>query len=88
MKAPIWAAAVAVAACLPLLAMPWLLAASAPDSANKVFLSLYPLAVVGGAYLAWRSMPERPEVYWILIAVIILIHISMWLLVDPTLLLP
>lgn len=88
MKAPVWSTIVAVAACLPLLAMPWLLSVSDPSETNRIMLCLYPLAVVLGAYCARKSMPERPEVFWILIAIILLIHASMWILVDPLLLRP
>ena len=83
MKAPKWAAWVAVIVCLPLLSLPWMIADSAPDSNTKIMLSLYPLVVVLGAFCAWKCMPERPEVFWILVAVILLVHAAMWVLVNP-----
>lgn len=83
MKAPKWATWIAVIVCLPLFSMPWLIADSAPDSNTKTMLSLYPLAVLLGAYCARKAMPERPEVFWILIAVIVLVHAAMWVLVNP-----
>lgn len=83
MKAPRWSAWVAVAVCLPLVSMPWLISDSAPDRSTEVMLWLYPLVVVLGAFCAWKSMPERPEVFWILILVIALVHAAMWVLVNP-----
>ncbi len=83
MKAPRWAAWVAVAVCLPILAMPWLISESAPGGISETMLWTYPFAVILGAWCAWKSMPARPEVYWILIAVLLLVHASMWVLVNP-----
>lgn len=83
MKAPRWSAWVAVAVCLPLVSMPWLISDSAPDRSTEVMLWLYPLVVVLGTFCAWKSMPERPEVFWILILVIALVHAAMWVLVNP-----
>jgi len=83
MKAPKWAAWLAVIVCLPLVSLPWLIADSAPDSNTKVMLWIYPFAVLLGAFCAWKSMPERQEVYWILIAVLLLVHAAMWVLVNP-----
>lgn len=84
MKAPRWAAWVAAAVCVPVVSLPWLISLSAPERMTETLLWIYPFAVFGGAYCAWKSMPERPEVYWILIAVILLIHAAMWMLADPT----
>lgn len=46
-------------------------------------LWLYPFVIVLGAFCAWKSIPERPEVFWILIVVMALVHAAMWVLVNP-----
>ena len=46
-------------------------------------LWLYAPVTILAAYCAYKSMPERPEVFWVLIAVIILTHLAMWVLVNP-----
>lgn len=80
MNAQKWATAIAVIICLPIISMPWLIAQCQPDSFNEKLLWAYPFAVICGAYCAWKSMPDRPEVFWILIAVIALTHAAVWLL--------
>lgn len=48
--------------------------------ADDELLVIEGISVICGAYCAWKSMPDRPEVFWILIAVIALTHAAVWLL--------
>lgn len=83
MKPPKWAVWVAVAVCLPIISLPWLIAECPPDHTYETMLWLYAPVIIVTAYCAYKSMPERPEVFWVLIAVAILTHLSMWVLVNP-----
>ena len=83
MKAPKWAAWVAVAVCLPVISLPWLIAACPPGLTYEALLWLYAPVIILAAYCAYKSMPERPEVFWVLIAIVILTHLAMWVLVNP-----
>jgi len=72
---------------LPVLSIPWLLQ-RCPENAATTFLCIYPLYVLISACMAWRSIQSRPALTWILLAVMLLTHAAMWLLVDPSIILP
>ena len=71
-----------IAACLPLVAYPALLSRCPADSPAEIFVYLYPVYVVLSGVCAWQSWPARKEVFYILIALLLLTHAAMWALVS------
>ena len=71
--------------CLPLLAYPVLLARCPEGGETETLVWCYPIYVLGAVWCAWRCLPERKTVYWILVALLALTHVAIWLLVDPSL---
>lgn len=81
---PAWLVALLALLCAPLAAMPWLISNFPPLPEARLLLTGYPAAVVLGALCAavcWRR--RRVELTWILVAVIILMHLAMWLTTAP-----
>ena len=85
---PLWVKIVIIACCLPVLTFPWLLSLCPEESSAETFLWIYPLYVLVSGYLAWRCWADRPVLTWVLLAVMLLTHAAIWLLVDPTIILP
>lgn len=79
---PLWAKIVIIVAALPVLAYPWLLSASAADSEERTFLWFYPIYVVASVICAWICWPDRREVSWILIIIMLFSHASILLLIN------
>ncbi len=71
--------------CLPLLAYPALIARCPAVSETETLVKLYPIYVIGAVWCAWRCLPDRKTVYWILVVLLALTHIAIWFLVDPKL---
>ena len=86
--AALWIKIIIIVCSLPVCSMPWLLRLCPPEDTAKTFLYIYPLYVLMTAWLAWRNIQLRPAVTWILLAVMLLTHAAMWLLVDPSVILP
>ena len=82
-KTPLVVTVIIVIAMLPVLAFPSMLALSPSDSLHNTMLWIYPFYVLMSGWLAWLSWKDRPYLTWILLAVLILTHISMWILVLP-----
>ncbi|MBD5182271.1 MAG: hypothetical protein HDS99_00575 [Bacteroidales bacterium] len=77
---------VTVLCVLPLGAYPVMIADLQPDSPARTFVLLYPAYVVVSAVCALICYGRRPEVSWVLLALMVLTHIAMWILVtDPVL---
>lgn len=85
---PLWMKLLIIAAALPLLAFPKLMGLCAPESTAEILLWLYPGCILLYAVLEWRCWAQRPELTWILLVVELLTHGAMWILADPTILLP
>lgn len=85
---PAWLKVLIVVCCLPVLAFPWLLELCPPTGEAKMLLWLYPAFTVLAAIFAWKAYGRRPEITWVLLFIMLLTHAGMWLLVDPTILLP
>lgn len=79
---PLWAKLLIIASALPVLAYPWLLSASAADTEERTFLWFYPIYVVASVICAWICWPERREVYWILIVLMLLTHAAIFFLIN------
>ena len=78
--APRWFAAVAIICLLPVFQFPWLLAMCPADSSVRTMIWIYPFYAAVAAYLAWQCYPRRHALAWILIALMILTHVSVWIL--------
>ena len=85
---PVWVKLVIIVCVLPLLAFPQLMALCPPHSSAELMLWIYPFYVLLSAVLEWRCWGRRPEPTWVLLAVELLSHGAMWILVDPSILLP
>ncbi|MCM1348978.1 MAG: hypothetical protein NC338_06150 [Firmicutes bacterium] len=82
---PKWMIAVIVIVLLPVFQFPMLLA-SAPDTdIVRTLLWIYPFYCLVAAYLAWQCYPQRHAMAWILLGLMVMSHISMWLLVTTPL---
>lgn len=80
-RPPLWVTAVIIIAMLPIFQYPWLLSRlTDTDNTIRTLLWAYPIYVVLSGALAWVSYSTRPAVSWILIALMLLSHISMFLL--------
>lgn len=85
---PLWMKIVIVACGLPVLAFPALLNRCPEGSTAEIFLWIYPFYTLLACVLAWRCWGRRPELTWVLLLVLLLTHAAMWVLVDPTIVLP
>lgn len=79
MKCPVWVTVVAVAAALPAaVLMP--LSFVRLVSGYPALIKLYPVYVVAGCWLARSCWPQRKELFWILIILVLLSHLAvLWL---------
>lgn len=75
---------VIIMAMLPALAFPTLLAMTSPDSSQRTFVWLYPFYVIASGVCAWICWPDRKDVSWILIILMLMSHAAMWMLVRLT----
>ncbi len=80
-RRPVWMIIVIIVAMLPALAFPKLLAMTAPDSGQRTLVWLYPFYVAASGAFAWICWPERKEVSWVLIVLMLMTHAAIWLLV-------
>lgn len=78
-KRPLWYKLIVIAACLPVLMYPKLL--SIANGQFSIFLTLYPAYVIAAGICAWICYPDRKEVAWILIILLLMTHAAMWFLV-------
>ena len=78
---PLWAKALVVVVALPMPLILLMLMSVAPSAESaKVYMFLYPIATVLDCYCAWRCWANRRELYWILLALLVLTHFAMlWL---------
>lgn len=79
---PWWVKLLLVVMTLPVLSLPWLLAKAPEENTEALWLlRLYPVAIVLAAWCGWKAYGQRPEVTWVLIAVMFLTNAAMWVLV-------
>ncbi len=79
-RAPRWFAAVVIVMFLPVFQFPWLLSVCQADSAVRTMIWIYPVYAAVAAYLAWQCYPQRPALAWVLLAILLLSHFSIWIL--------
>lgn len=65
---------------LPVFAFPTLLGIIKPDSPIVGFVWLYPLYVLASGVCSYICYPERRDVSWILIILMLLAHAGIWYL--------
>lgn len=80
-KTPLWVTVVIILCMLPVLAFPSLLSMTTADTTTRTFVWLYPFYVICSGICAWICWPQRRDVMWILLALMVLSHLAMWLLV-------
>ncbi len=80
-KTPLWVTVVIIICMLPVLAFPSLLSMTAADSTARTFVWFYPFYVIASGVCAWICWPQRRDVMWILLALMVLSHLAMWILV-------
>ena len=81
-RPPVWMIIVIIVAMLPVLSFPALLAKTFSGSPERTFVWLYPIYVIASGVCAWICWPERKDVCWILIALMLMSHAAIWLLVS------
>lgn len=73
---------VIIVAILPALAFPTLLAMVPPGGSERTFVWLYPFYVIASGVCAWLCWPERKDVSWIIIILMLMSHAAIWMLVK------
>lgn len=82
---PRWFTVLIIVLLLPLGQFPYLLSLCPAESQARVFLWLYPFYALMSGYMAYICYPERRPIAWILLGLLVLSHISLWLLVTTPL---
>ena len=78
---PWWIKIIIIAVALPVLALPLMLEKAPANGQADGFLLFYPIYVVAAAICEWICWPRRPEITWILVALMVLTHAARWALV-------
>lgn len=80
-KTPAWMTVLIVVLMLPVFSLPALLSAIPPDdSGMKTIVWCYPFYVIFSGWLAWQCYPQRREVSWILLVLMVMSHAAMWMM--------
>lgn len=84
-RPPLWITLIIIIVSLPLFSFPWLLA-SIPGGEMagvvKGFVWVYPFYMLLSSWLAWKAWTQRPEVTWILLAVMVMTTVAIYILVN------
>lgn len=78
-SAPVWTTLLIVLCALPVVAFPTLLSLCGQESPLRLFVWFYPAYVAATAVCAWMCRKSRREMYWILLAVMLLTHAALWM---------
>lgn len=80
-RPPLWVTVIIVLTTLPLFTLPRLLDLVPPDARGILtFVWIYPFYLLLSGWLAWKAWGRRPEVTWILVAVMWLSTIAIHVL--------
>lgn len=79
---PWWFKLIVLLCSLPIFAFPFLLADAPDDGMAHNLVLLYPAYVIVSAICALICYGRRPEVSWILVALMVLTDAGMWVLVN------
>lgn len=80
-RVPLWVNVLIVLCMLPALAFPQMLSMTVAGSPVRTFVWLYPLYVLASGWFARICYPQRADLTWVLLAVLLLAHAAMWMLV-------
>lgn len=80
-KCPLWVTIIIILCSLPVFGLPSLLAAAPAGGELKMLIWFYPAYVVVSAICAWLCYPSRKAITWILLILMILSHVSIYMLV-------
>ena len=79
-RRPWWFTAILIVLVLPSFATPWILADAPHGSLLEGMVKWFPAFLVLAAICAWAAYPQRRDVAWILVAVMILSAVSLFML--------
>ena len=71
-RRPWWFTAILIVLVLPAFSMPWLLASAPQGSLLQMLIKWFPAFLVLSAGCAWYAYPQRRDVAWILVVMMIL----------------
>lgn len=77
----IWITVLIVICMLPVLTFPSMLSLTHADTPARSLAWFYPIYVIASGVCARICWPDRKEITWILLIMMILSHIGMWFLV-------
>ena len=80
-KAPLWVWVVIILCMLPVVAFPSMLSLTVAGSAARTFVWFYPFYVLASGICARVCWPDRKDVMWILLVLMLLSHAAMWMLI-------
>lgn len=79
-RRPWWFTALLIVVVLPAFGLPWLLADAPKDSLLANLIKWFPAFLLLAAFCAWFSYPQRRDVAWILVALMVLSAVSLYIL--------
>lgn len=82
---PKWMIALIVIILLPVFQFPFLLSDCLDIPIVRTLLWIYPFYCLVAAYLAYQCYPQRHALAWILLLLMIMSHVSVWLLATTPL---
>lgn len=77
---PRWFKAIIIVLMLPLALYPVLMSRMSETDQSVWLLRLYPVYVIASGICAWIEYRQRPDVAWVLVALLLMSHIGMWVL--------
>lgn len=76
LRTPWWMTLVIIIAVLPVALWPTVISAMPEGTFPTFMLYLYPAYVIAAGICAYISYPQRPEVAWILVGLLVLSHLG------------
>lgn len=71
-RRPWWFTMILILLVFPSFGMPWMLASAPAGSLLHTLVKLFPFYLLGSAVCAWLCYPQRRELSWILVALMVL----------------
>ncbi len=82
---PLWMTILIIVVMLPVLSFPFMLSHCPEDGGIKTFVWIYPIYVIAAGFLSYQCYPQRKEITYILLVLMVLVHIFLWVLLNqPT----
>lgn len=81
-RAPWWMTLIIIICMLPAFILPFMLKTPVSElqETARTLVWLYPAYVVTAGVCAWICYPQRKEITWILLILLLLSHAAMWML--------